>query len=130
MNKKMIKGFVLLGIGIALGIVGLSFLSKASGTSLLYASSKFGLYHNVWPVLLLLAVLLGGIGIKNAQKNYVKKERPVKVKAPKLVPVTAPAAVKAPYAPATQVSFVFCAKCGTRNDGKDKFCAKCGQPLE
>jgi len=127
MNKKMMKGFVLLGIGITLGIVGLVFLSKASGTSLLYANSTFGLYYNIWPVLLLLAILFGGIGIKNAKKNYVKQDRPVKVKPPK--PVHVPVAAGPAASHVTQVSFVFCAKCGQRNDGNDKFCAKCGQPL-
>jgi len=130
MNKKMIKGLILLGIGLALGIVGLVFWGKAGGTSLLYASSKMGLYYIGWPVLLLLAALLGWSGFKGARKNYVKKENPVKVKAPK----PAPAAASVAYTPAapvtpTQVSFQFCAMCGTRNDGEDKFCAKCGQPL-
>lgn|GEM_PF-5482979 len=131
MNKKMIKGLVLLGIGLAFGIIGLVFWSKASGTALLYASSKMGLYYTGWPVLLLLAALFGGIGFNGARKNYMKKERPVKVKAPK--PKPAPAAAGPAYAPAPaapmQVSFQFCAQCGTRNDGVDKFCAKCGQPL-
>ena len=129
MNKKMIKGLVLLCIGIVLGIVGVSFLSNASGTSLLYANSVFGLYYNVWPVILLLAVIFIGVGFKGAKKNYVKKERAAKVKAPK--PVRAPAAAGPAMAPAapSQGSFQFCGKCGTRNDGNDKFCAKCGQPL-
>lgn len=129
MNKKMIKGLVLLCVGIVLGIVGLSFLSKSSGTSLLYASSTFGLYYNVWLVILLLAVIFGCVGFKSAKKNYVKKERPVKVKAPKPARVLTPAGVAMAPAPATQVSFQFCGKCGERNDGNDKFCAKCGQPL-
>ena len=118
MNKKMIRGLALLGIGLAFGIVGLSFWSKAGGTSLLYASSKMGLYYNIWPAILLAAALFGWSGIKSARRNYVKKEKPVEVKAPKPAPVTP-----------TQVSFQFCAKCGTRNEGGDRFCAKCGQPL-